>query len=390
LRATIVAGAAAPGDRLPGLDLLRATAVAWVLIYHAAIFDLVRPSWLVRFGWMGVDLFFALSGYLIAGQLFRPLSRGESPGLGRFFMRRWMRTLPAYLAVLAVYALLPPLRDQPDLLPLWRFLTFTQNLGLDPDPPKAFSHAWSLCVEEQFYLALPLALALIAPLRRPRLGIAVLAGLVGAGMALRGWLWLHDVARAPFDPAALPRAGRYMTLIYYSTWTRLDDLLAGIALAAMPAFRPRWWAAAMSRCNLLFAAGLAGVAASAMVFQDQIAGFAATAVGFPLLAASMALTVAGASSPRAFAARLAGRPVRALAAGAYSLYLSHKLVYHAAQAGRAAHPATPPQLWLAAALAGALVLGAALYWGVERPFLRLRERLGARSAQAIEAPAAAE
>ncbi len=115
----IVARRSGPADRLPGLDFLRAIAIAWVLLYHASLVDLVSQDyWVVHFGWMGVDLFFVLSGFLIAGQLFRLWARGEAPDYRRFFARRWLRTLPAYLAM-GVAVLLskafPAVREQPDV-----------------------------------------------------------------------------------------------------------------------------------------------------------------------------------------------------------------------------------------------------------------------------------
>jgi peptidoglycan/LPS O-acetylase OafA/YrhL len=74
---------------MPDLDLLRAAAISWVMIYHASLFNLVlQQSWVVCFGWMGVDLFFVLSGFLIPGQPLRPWARGERPDLSRFFTRR--------------------------------------------------------------------------------------------------------------------------------------------------------------------------------------------------------------------------------------------------------------------------------------------------------------
>lgn len=384
------ATAEASGARQPGLDLLRAVAIAWVLIYHAAVFDLLSPTPVVRFGWMGVDLFFALSGFLIAGQLFRPIAQGEAPDWRRFFLRRWMRTLPAYWAVLAVYALLPAARDQTTMLPLWRFLTFSNNLRAAATPPGAFSHVWSLCVEEQFYLLLPLALVLLGRRPRPAVALGLLATLVLAGAGLRGWLWLYQVVGPPLDLAAHPRADRYMTLIYYPTWTRLDDLLAGVGLAALRTFRPGIWAALVARANLLLALGVAGVFAAALGFKGQFPDFIPAVLGYPLLALALGLVVVGASAPQSVAARLAGPPARALAAGAYSLYLSHKLIYHLADLGHQAHPGAPLGLWLGLALAGAAVLGAALYWGVERPFLKLRDRLDVARADRGLAPAAAE
>src|ERR1700722_2288166 len=99
--------------RLDGLDLLRAIAICWVMLYHASLFGLAsQDHWIVRFGWMGVDLFFVLSGFLIAGQLLRPWSRGLRPNYQRFYARRALRTLPAYLVVVAFYFCLPAVRER--------------------------------------------------------------------------------------------------------------------------------------------------------------------------------------------------------------------------------------------------------------------------------------
>src|SRR5256886_10446773 len=93
--------------RQPGLDLLRALAIIVVVIYHAALFGFKLPGRVDRFGWIGVDLFFVLSGYLIGGQLLAPLARSRSINLGRFFARRALRIMPAYFVVLAIYIFLP-------------------------------------------------------------------------------------------------------------------------------------------------------------------------------------------------------------------------------------------------------------------------------------------
>src|SRR5207249_3430479 len=76
-----------------------------------------------RFGWIGVDLFFVLSGYLIGGQLLAPLMRGQRLNFGTFFARRVLRIMPAYFVVLAIYFLLPSWREYPEMSqPLWKFL----------------------------------------------------------------------------------------------------------------------------------------------------------------------------------------------------------------------------------------------------------------------------
>ena len=365
---------ASAAPRLPGLDLLRAVAIGWVMIYHASNFDLVSDQpWYVAYGWMGVDLFFALSGYLIAGQLLRPWVRGAAPNYPHFFARRLLRTLPAYLVVVALYFLFPVLQEWHRILPLWRYLTFSLNVGAFPGGA-TFSHAWSLCVEEQFYLAFPLAVALLARRPTPAKVVGVVIATLVLGMALRGWLWLHDVAARPFDITSKPHSGPYMALIYYPTWARLDDLLGGIVVALIQVFRPAWWAALTRRGNLVLAFGFAGIAAAIWLFPDQIGGFFAAVFGFPLLALSMALLVVAGAAPDSLIGRYAIPGASALAAGAYSLYLSHKSAYHLVVLWSATWPATEKGLAFPVALIAAVAVGTALYWAVERPFLKLRDR----------------
>src|SRR4029077_3300697 len=108
-------------ERQPGLDLLRALAIIVVVIYHAALFGFKLPDRVDRFGWIGVDLFFVLSGYLIGGQLLASLARSNGISLGRFFARRAFRIMPAYFVVLAIYFLLPAWREYPEMSqPLWK------------------------------------------------------------------------------------------------------------------------------------------------------------------------------------------------------------------------------------------------------------------------------
>jgi peptidoglycan/LPS O-acetylase OafA/YrhL len=205
--------------RLPGLDLLRAVAISWVMAFHASSFGLIsRDHWIPKFGWMGVDLFFVLSGFLIAGQLLRPWAAGRRANYSRFFARRLLRTLPAYLVVVALYFSFPVLRDRPAIQPLWQFLTFTENFANVPNPAKAFSQAWSLCVEEQFYLVFPVIVAVLALRPHPRIVVAAFIAVLVVGIVSRGYFWLADVALPPFDTTAIPHFGRYMTLIYYPTW----------------------------------------------------------------------------------------------------------------------------------------------------------------------------
>src|SRR6184192_1961656 len=239
-------------ERQPGLDLLRALAIIVVVIYHAALFGFKLPGRVDRFGWIGVDLFFVLSGYLIGGQLLAPLARDRRINLGRFFARRALRIMPAYFAILAVYFLLPPWREYPGMSqPLWKFLLSVQNIALHGGT--AFSHAWSLAVEDQFYLALPFLLLFLY--RRPSSAIIIPCLLVVGGIALRTFL----AAKNPSVDGGVSFRG-FQAWIYYPTWTRLDPLVFGVALAAIEKFQPQWWQRLMGTAIWLWLPGFALIA----------------------------------------------------------------------------------------------------------------------------------
>src|SRR6267378_7120467 len=179
-------------ERQPGLDLLRALAIVVVVIYHSGIMGFPLPGNVHRFGWIGVDLFFVLSGYLIGGQLLAPLLRGQRVNFGTFFARRALRIMPAYFVVLAIYFLLPSSREYPEMSqPLWKFLLSIQNVALHGGT--AFSHAWSLAVEDQFYLCLPFILLFVN--RWPRSAIIIPCVIVFGGILLRTFLaWQNPAA----------------------------------------------------------------------------------------------------------------------------------------------------------------------------------------------------
>jgi peptidoglycan/LPS O-acetylase OafA/YrhL len=113
--------------RLPGLDTLRAIAIVAVMLFHLGWLLPKSFAPVSRFGWMGVDLFFVLSGYLIGSQLLKPYLAGETPSIAGFYRRRIYRILPAYLFVLSLYFTLPVWREEDGISPLWQFLTFTET-----------------------------------------------------------------------------------------------------------------------------------------------------------------------------------------------------------------------------------------------------------------------
>jgi peptidoglycan/LPS O-acetylase OafA/YrhL len=373
---------------MPGLDLLRAVAIVWIMLYHLASYGLSFPA-VVHAGWMGVDLFFVLSGYLIGWQLLQPFTRGQQPSWGQFMLRRALRVLPAYLVVLAIYFGVPAVRESEGMAPLWQFLTFTVNLLPDYFHNRAYSHAWSLCVEEHFYLLLPPVVWLLA--RRPgaiKITLVALAVFIG-GMVLRGWLWQHEVA-----PDIHVNSGehnfmlRYVEVIYNPTYTRLDGLLAGVMLAVIKAFRPVWWSRAIAWALPSLALGLAGIYASMQLDPTSYIG---SVIGFPLLSVSLALVLLAALSQRTWLGRFSVPGARHIAAISFSLYLTHKQVYHWINISFGAALEGADLLALGVYNAAALAVATLLYLAVERPGLRLRERwrrpglgLARRSAQRFE------
>jgi peptidoglycan/LPS O-acetylase OafA/YrhL len=361
-----------PSPRAPGLDFLRAAAIVTVMLYHLSShgIDVAGPG---QHGWMGVDLFFVLSGYLIGWPVLRDLAAGRTPDWTGFVVGRAWRILPAYLAVLAWYLALPAWREAGAMPPVWQFLTFTMNVLPEHLTQRAYSHAWSLCVEEHFYLLFPLVAWLLA--RRGRMpGVFATsigaALLFGAGMLLRDWAWRHAIAPhlVPGGDAARAIDG-YVGRIYNPTWTRLDGLLAGVLLAAWRAFRPAWWTRVLSHGWALLGVGLALLVAATRVDPLRHGG---AVFLYPLVALGCACLLLGALSPRTPLGRRALPGARTLALLAFSLYLTHRQVYAWLDDVAGELTAHAPVAAFVLYNSVSLAVAALLYVTVERPGMRMR------------------
>jgi peptidoglycan/LPS O-acetylase OafA/YrhL len=356
--------------RLRGLDLLRAAAIALVLMSHYRAFVSHAPTFgaIGSIGWAGVDLFFVLSGYLIGNQVLAPIARGERFSLKVFFARRLLRTLPNYYVVLGVYMLVAQLFPDSAILgkstsSLWQFLTFTQNFGLAYG--QTFTHSWSLCIEEQFYVVMPLAvLALSRWARSARLAWCLLGAAIAAGVGARAYAWLAHAD------------GAFAAAVYYSSFCRSDELLFGVAIAMLRNFHEGLFGRLMRHGNALLAAGLGMATAVLFCLPNELpTPFLAAALGFSLVAASFALLTCAALSPNCLLNRIRIPGVSSLALWSYAVYLAHKPIFMALRpwCERLGVDTTAP-LCILAIIAMAMFGGFVLFRVVETPFMSMRAR----------------
>ena len=358
----------------PALDGLRGLAVLAVMLFHAQV-----PQ--VRGGFLGVDIFFVLSGFLITSQLLGEVRNAGRIRWGRFFMRRLVRLQPALLLLLLAYTLgwtagwvpgpgVTVARDVGTVL----LAMAHWARALDWHPPDYLGHAWSLGIEEQFYLLWALLLAAMGGHAARRWSVLLLA-LAGALASMLWMLWLHTAGASPVR-------------LYNGLDTRAMALLCGCALASwlhthqpqlLEKAQPQANAPAHSRtvaCTGFAALGLLLLGMGSLEWRHPLMfawGYMAIAATAALLVWS--LVVAPASR---CAALLAWPPLVAVGKISYGLYLWHYPLFRVAEAqAPKAGIAVAYAMALAACLTG-LAAWASFVW-VERP---LRARLTARHLRA--------
>ena len=343
--------------KIPQLDAVRGLAVLLVLLHNTNVY----PAWHLGFisdnGWMGVDLFFVLSGFLITGILLD--TKQSEAYFKNFYARRCLRIWPLYYsALLFMFVIVPILRpsEAPVIFaarssPWWAYLVYLQNF-LIPVPTMAtglLGVTWSLAIEEQFYLCWPLVVRFCTESQLRKIAILVIC----ISPALRFYLSLHGVN------------------IYSNTFCRLDGLMAGALLAIVirsTSFSPSKF---ISRAwiVLLVAAPLALV----------IETFHARWVGFSVIvAASISFVyLALFSTQRWLRAVLTNRFLVYTGTISYGIYVLEKIPMDVA---KTLHLERHPFLALPVTIAATYALATLSWRLLEKPFLALRRFFEAKTA----------
>lgn len=382
----------APPVRMFALDVLRGLAVLMVLFRHMPAVDLGFPlvesglSGLRRMGWVGVDLFFVLSGFLISGLLYKEIDRSGGLQPARFWMRRGLKIWPAYFFAYGSATLVDAFRmwqrgESPVTMLVNKLpnAIFIQNYL----PPRfRWNHSWSVAIEEHFYFALPLVLMALLSLGRrgakssktPQLIPGLIPFCIGVcSVVLIGRCWAVW-------------GGAHWDEVYYPTHLRIDSLLFGVLVGYVFYTRrdlvERW------RTRLVWAIplGLAGLA-SAVVFNLSVSHLIIS-VGFTWLYLSSGILVAAAGANPSGGSTgwlsIAFRPLAFLGVYSYTIYLAHAVIdmiflipseweWLRPQMQHSARLSTIVDLVYF--LFGSIVLGVLLSKLIETPFLRLRDRL---------------
>ncbi|QNK63991.1 acyltransferase [Pedobacter sp. PAMC26386] len=359
--------------KLSGLDHLRAFAITIVFFYHYQHF--APQGWqekISSFGWIGVDLFFVLSGFLIAGQIFKTISQGKKISLREFFIKRFFRIIPAYIVILLLYITFPILREREHLAPIWRYLTFTLNMDLDLRNTGTFTHAWSLCIEEQFYLLLPLIICTVSYFRIGKNAVYIFVFLFALGFVLRIWSWNQFI-----EPQLSNDSFRFLwyKYLYYPTYNRLDGLLTGVSIAALLNFYPLYYQRINKYANWLLAAGLFILCCVCYLCADQYS-FNASIFGFTLVSLAFGAIVAAAACSTCILYQYQSKFTYHLATLSYAIYLSHKIITHITQnLFEKMGLEKDGNLLLVCCIISSLLAALLLRYSIELPFLRLRDRI---------------
>lgn len=352
-------------NRRPGLDVIRCMAILPVMLHHFRNFD-GCPEWFAWFamrGYIGVDLFFVLSGWLIGGQLIRKYRASSRIEPTRFWFRRWARTIPPYFVMVGLLVLLGKL----SLSDVSVFLVFLQNYTGDVG---SWIISWSLCVEEHFYLVLPVFFFVLVKIRHRWVVAAIAAALILGPPALR-WYALPAIT-GNRDLWCLPFLSNY----YSVTHLRLEGLAIGVTLAALFEYKTAAWGALQRSAKEIAAIGV--ILVIVFTWNPLITGatdscgermdFMPWVVGFLMVSLGTGLVLPWANRWESKSRLLL--PIVFFSDHAYALYLTHDLCRYYTARWFSHAP-----FWICVSLAFCLsfVASALLRQCIEVPSLRFRD-----------------
>jgi peptidoglycan/LPS O-acetylase OafA/YrhL len=360
-------------QKLYGLDHLRAFAILIVLLFHYFILSGGQPEWLpsiAKFGWTGVDLFFVLSGFLISSALFEQIKHEQHISIKQFYIKRFFRIIPAYLFTLCLYFCFSYFREKESLPPLWKFLSFTQNLGLNLKEFGTFSHAWSLCVEEHFYIFLPIFLILLQSFKLINKSYWMLIVLILLGFVIRSYMYNQ------YYVPKIDNENNWMywyKYIYYPTYNRIDGLLVGVSIAGIYQFLPTYWNRISKHGNLFILLSLCILSGSYFLCEDQMT-YSASVFGFPLIAFGYGCMVIGAISTSSILYKWKSRITTFIATISYTIYLTHKGVIHMTH-NMLANYTIDNNVILLISIVTCICFAFAIHIIIEKPCMKLRNKI---------------
>jgi peptidoglycan/LPS O-acetylase OafA/YrhL len=345
----------------PTLDGIRGVGVILVILCHANVF---------KGGYIGVDLFFVLSGYLISGLLLDEMDTAHTLNFKYFYMRRILRLVPALVAMISVVTIAMTLVSSQKLynlidglISLFYLSDITRALNMNR--PNWLAHTWSLAVEEQFYLLWPITLLYLYRRwgRSPRVGVICL-GVAAAVMIYR---------------PVLHACGATFERLYYALDTRADGLMIGAAIAVLAPFIPLKHTSMWKCISTLLLLLLIGFSACGNIFQDALCWY-----GFSLISIGGGLLLLGLTQlpPFWLISLLRMKWLVWIGRISYGLYLWHAPLMSYLLLERHMKAWQIALIGIPVSFALAIIS----YYLIEIPFLRLKKRYrGGRSAQQEQA-----
>lgn len=366
-------------DRIFGLDILRAAAIIFTLFGHAA---LTMPHSVQKWTFTlipvdPVNLFFVLSGFLIGRILIKDFTKNglTAQGFGKFWFKRWMRTLPAYFCVLIILAYFYGRFSIEGLKSIARYVIFVQNFAWDQ--PEFFTESWSLSIEEWFYLLIPIFILLFSKLFKADVRKAIFATAISF---IIFFLFYRVYKFYNMPPWTGHKAWEYAFRMQVTT--RLDSIMYGVLGAYLSINYREYWTKYKGQAAII---GLVFILSTkiADTLQVEREALYSSAFSFTLQCFGVMLTLPFFDSIKAGKGKVV-KAVTFISVISYSLYLLNFALIGSFVMNRINHYGGTSLWHLTAHYLTFWILSIAaatiLYVVIEHPFLLLRDKILKRNA----------